>query len=134
MPDPRFKPAAPFSQSDIHEIESVLRRKLPEDYCRFVQEYGGAFVGGLVDGSEEFSLMAFFAADDLNGVLAILRLHPDLRDEGVLPFADCELGNLYVMDRDNAVHYIDYYGGSTKSQKIAETFQELVMRIVVPDE
>jgi hypothetical protein len=134
MPDPRFEPDLPFSDSDIREIESVLGRELPEEYRAFVQEYGGSFVGGFINASREFSILTFFAADRDDGVLFNLETHPDLREEGILPFADCELGNLYVLDRDNSVHYVSYYDGKTIARKVSDSFHDFVNGIVVPED
>lgn len=134
MPDSRFEPATPFSAAEIGEIERVLGRELPKDYSEFVKEYGGAFVGGLIDGTPELPILAFFGANEDKGVLSKLKTHPDLRNEAVLPIADCELGNLYVLDRENAVHYLDYYGGKTSARKVADSFQDFIARIVVPEE
>lgn len=134
MLDSRFEPAVPFSGSDVDKIESVINRKLPVDYCEFVQEYGGAFVGGLVDGVEDLPILTFFDAGEEKGVLSKLRTHPDLQSESVLPIADCELGNLYVLDRENTIHYLNYYGGQTTARKVADSFTEFIARIVVQDE
>lgn len=134
MLDARFESAEPFSDMEIREIELNIGRKLPKDYCDFVQLYGGAFVGGMIDGEPDLSILSFFGAGEHKGILAKLRMHPDLRDDGVLPIADCELGNLYVLDREGAVHYINYYGGRTTAKKVAGSFQEFVTRIVVQDD
>jgi hypothetical protein len=134
MSDSRFEAAQPFSEADISEIQRALGRPLPEDYCNFVKEYGGAFVGGLIDGAKDLPILGFFTAgEDDDGILRTLKTHPDLRDDGVLPFADCELGNIYVLDAKNAVHYINYYGGRTTVRKVADSFQNFVDRIV-PEE
>ena len=131
MRDPRFEPATPFSEMEIREIEGTIRRKLPEDYCEFVKEFGGAFVGGLVDGTDELPILTFFSAD---GVLSHLRTHPDLQEIGVLPIADCALGNLHVLELNNSIHYINYYGGTTTARKVADSFRDFVARIVVSQE
>jgi hypothetical protein len=133
MPDSRFKAAKPFSEAEITEIERALGRPLPKDYCEFVKEYGGAFVGGLIDGSEDLPILAFFSAGEDDGVLRKLKWYTDLRDDGVLPFADCVLGNLYVLNPENAVYYINYYGGKTTARKVADSFHDFVARIV-PEE
>jgi hypothetical protein len=73
MPDSRFKPDKPFSEAEITEIERVLGRPLPKDYCEFVKEYGGAFVGGLIDGSDELPILAFFSAGEDEGILRKLK-------------------------------------------------------------
>ena len=134
MTDPRFEPSAPFSETDIEAIESEIGRKLPDSYRDFVREYGGAFVGGLVDGSGELPVMRFIGASGNYGVLDMLKLHSDLREDRILPIADCEFGNLYVFDRENRVHYINYYGGRTSARKVADNFQEFIDRIVVSEE
>lgn len=134
MSDPRLEPAAPLSDAEIGEIEKALGRELPEDYRRFLRTYGGAFVGGLINGSNELPILTFFGAGECNGLLPTLRRHPDLRSEGTLPIADCELGNLYVLDREHAVHYINYYGGKTTARKVSHSFQDFVSRIVVTGE
>ena len=129
-----LEPATPFSDSDIKEIEGAIGRALPVDYCVFVRKYGGAFVGGLVNGSDGLPILAFMGPDEENGVLSALKTHPDLRSEGILPFADCELGNLYVLDRQNAVHYLNYYNGDATAQKVADSFQDFIERISIPEE
>ncbi|NHZ65636.1 SMI1/KNR4 family protein [Massilia genomosp. 1] len=134
MPDSRFEPAAPLTDADIDELELSLGRKLPKEYCEFIKQFGGAFVGGSIDTADDLPILAFFGVDKGKGGLDKLRAHPDLRNDGVLPIADCELGNLYVLDRKNAVHHLNFYGGKTSSRKVAHSFQEFVARIVVQDE
>jgi hypothetical protein len=133
MPDPRFEPKTPFSDIEIREIEHVLGRELPRAYCDFIKEYGGAFVGGLVDGSDNLPILSFFAASGSSGVLSKLALHPDLRDEKALPIADCELGNLFVLDQHDSVYYINYYNSKTVVEKVSDSFEEFISRIVVPE-
>jgi len=134
MLDSRFEPAAPFSDEEINKIESSIGRELPKDYCEFVKNYGGAFVGGLIDGAADLPILTFFGTDENKGILSKLRTYPDLQNEGFLPIANCELGNIYVLNRENAVHYLNYYGGKTTARKVADTFREFVTRIVVHDE
>ena len=134
MPDPRFEPATPLSETQIEELETVLGRQLPQEYRDFLTQYGGAFVGGSIDGTEELPILSFFGAEEDKGLLATLKAYPDLRADGVLPIARCALGNIYVLDRNNAIHYINYYGGKTTAQKVAASFHNFIARIVVPEE
>jgi len=134
MPDPRFEAETPFSDADIQAIEDAIGRELPKGYCDFVKEYGGIFVGGLVDGSEELPIDAFIDAREDHGILSNLALYPDLKEENILPFAFDVLGNIYVFDRDNTVHFIDYYGGETTACKVSDTFDDFLSRIVVTKE
>ncbi|WP_367871847.1 SMI1/KNR4 family protein [Luteolibacter sp. Populi] len=131
MPDSRFEPDDPFSETEIQAIERALGRDLPEDYRQFVKEYGGAFVGGYVDGKDDFSVLAFLGADEDGGILFKLGWHSDLREDSLLPIADCELGNLYVLTKQNSVGFINYYEGKHTIEKVAESFQDFVDRIVV---
>lgn len=131
MLDRRIEPTTPFTEAELARIEQVARRVLPEDYRNFVRKYGGAFVGGLIDGDAALPILTFFGAD---AVLAALETHTDLKSDGVLPVADCELGNLYVIDHGNAVHYINYHGGQTRSRRVADAFSDLLSRIVVSDQ
>jgi hypothetical protein len=134
MPSPLLEPAIPFSHAQIKEIEQSIGHQLPKDYSEFVGTYGGAFVGGSIDGSLDLPILAFFSADEKSGILSKLRTYQDLQKEGVLPIADCELGNLYVLDRENAIHYLNYYGGKTTARKVASSFGEFLARVVVEDE
>jgi SMI1 / KNR4 family (SUKH-1) len=131
MLDPKIERAIPFKREDLDQIERVLGRQLPKDYHDFAQEYGGAFVGGLIDGDLELPLLTFF---DIGEVHSHLESLTDLRDIGVMPFAGCALGNIYVMETDNSIHYINYYGGRTTARKVSDTFNDFIARIVVIDE
>lgn len=121
----------PFAEVEIQEIERVLGRPTPQDYRDFVTNYGGAFVGGSVDGEDEFSILEFFNAPK---VLTKLESYADLRDDGILPFARCEFGNIYVTVSNGEIYYINYYGGETNVQRVAGSFGELLSRIVVTDD
>ncbi len=134
MSDPRFEAETPFTDAEVAEIEKAIGRSLPSDYLDFVMEYGGAFVGGLVDGSGELSILTFFSANGDAGIIAKLSTHIDLKNDGVLPIADCELGNLYVLGNDNAVHYINYYSGEIKTTRVGNSFSEFLAKIVVAEE
>ena len=125
-------PGVPFSDADIASIESVLGRSLPVEYVAFVRRYGGAFVGGLVDGDQALAIDTFFAARGKSGILSTVSWQTDLSDAGIMPIADCLLGNTFVLMPDDSIGYIDYYGDHSDTQRIAESFAELVSRIVVP--
>jgi hypothetical protein len=129
-----FEATTPFSDAEIEAVEHVLGRVFPDDYRRFVKTHGGAFVGGSVGGDGSHSVLAFFDAGEERGLLSMLRTHPDLRADGVLPIADCELGNLYVLDACGAVHYIDYYGRSVKATKLSDSFAGFLSKIIIRNE
>lgn len=131
MLDPRIEPAIPFKREDLDQIERVLGRSLPKEYQNFAREYGGAFIGGLIDGDLDFPILTFF---DIGEVYSHLESQTDLKDIGVMPFAGCALGNIYVFEVDDSIHYINYYGGRTTTRKVADTFGDFLERIVVIDE
>ncbi|WP_367871861.1 SMI1/KNR4 family protein [Luteolibacter sp. Populi] len=130
MLESQIEPDGPFSESYVQAVENALGRKLPDDYRQFVKKYGGAFVGGSLG---DFSILGFFDGDENDGILSVLESHDDLRDDGVLPIADDELGNLYVMNKQNSIYYINYYGGGPSVERVAESFQDFIDRIVVRD-
>jgi hypothetical protein len=129
MNDARFEKGASISDSDISEIEHILNRKLPEDYCKFVKKFGGAFVGGNLDGKAEFPIDAFLS-NEHNQIIDTLKIYTDLKDDGIMPFAKCILGNIWAIDKNNNIYYINYYGGKTESKKVAENFTDFISRIV----
>lgn len=121
----------PFTRQELDEIAESVGRDLPKDYRDFVMKYGGAFVGGLVDGSLEFPILAFFRA---SSVLSSLDWHRDLKEANALPFADCELGNLWILDKNNKVHYINYYNKETKVHRVSCSFSEFLSRLTPEDD
>lgn len=129
MSDPRFQTRPPFTDQDIHRIEELLGRKLPDDYCKFVREYGGARVHGIVDGSEDFPIDSFNEAAQFNISAPNLPEWEEYREIGALPFASCLLGNIWVLTIENEVFYIDYYTGETKIHKVADSFGDFISRI-----
>ncbi len=134
MTDSRFEAGAKFSDQDIAEIESVLGRKIPVDYQKFVKHYGGAFVGGAVDGADDLPILDFFNPGKAGGIIDVLNWYEDLRDDRILPIARDELGNLYVQNVHGSIYYINYYGGTTSAREIANNFSDFISRIVVDDE
>lgn len=134
MPDLRFEKTQGFSGAQIVAIELKIGRRLPDAFSHFLKEYGGAFVGGSIDGSHDFSVLAFFGPEPESGILSRIEAYPDLKEEGVLPIACCELGNIFVLDRQNAVYFINYYGGRTSASKVASSFEEFLARIVIDPE
>lgn len=134
MLDLRFEPSTPFTDQDILDIETSLDRKLPKTYHDFVKLYGGAFIGGEVQGPKVTSILGFFDADEYRGPSSLLETYSDLRKIGALPIANCEFGNKYVLTRTNEVHYIDYTKGRTSAHKISDSFEDFLSRISIEQE
>ena len=118
----------PFANSEIALIERTLRRRLPDSYRRFVMEHGGAFVGGSLDGGNEYSVLAFDSAAQINHSFKLL---PEYSDDGMLIFAHCELGGIYVINRDDSIWYRVVWSGKVTSLQVANSFEEFRDRIVI---
>ena len=129
MPNPEFKRPTPFTEQDILDIERLIGRELPEDYRKFAKEYGGCLVDGEVDGSAKFGIDAFYKAHAYTKQGGDVPEWDEYREIGALPFAKCILGNLYVLTNENEVHYVNYYGGETTTQKLATSFGDFISRI-----
>jgi hypothetical protein len=125
-----IEPGYTFTDDDISSIENLVGRKLPAQYISFVKEYGSAFVGGLIDGDQSLPLLDFF---DPKKILSKLNSIEDFAADQIIPFARCELGNIWVLDASDVVHYVNYYGGRTVTERVDNSFEHFVSRIV-PEE
>jgi hypothetical protein len=130
MSDPRFEGKEPYSDELLAEVEKRLGRELPRDYRDFVKQYGGAFVGGAVDGSTAWSVLGFYKAAS---ILERISFFTELTEQGALNFARDELGNMWVLAGDNSIHFLVTYAGKSSAEKVSDSFQDFLDRIV-PDE
>jgi hypothetical protein len=128
---PMIEASNPFTDSDLDRMEETLGRKLPEDYRSFVKEYGGPFVGGEVEGSDDTTILTFYQGAKYRGESSLFRTYDDLTEIGALPFARCVFGNFYVLTARNEVWNIDFTGGETSSMKVTTSFNDFLSRIVV---
>lgn len=126
-----FEVAEPLSPDDIAEVGRLAGFALPIDYQHFLAEFGGAFVGGLVDGNEDLPILKFYGRRELQDALA---LHPDMATVPALPIGCCELGNQYVILPDGSVAYVNYYGGQTATTRVSDDFSGFLERMVAEDE
>jgi hypothetical protein len=131
MSDPRFEGKEPYSDELIGEIETKIGRVLPQDYRDFVKQYGGAFVAGCVDGDRGWSVLGFARADRILGNISFF---DELTEQGALNFAKDELGNLWVLAADNSIHFLVTYAGKSSAEKISDSFQDFIDRIVPIEE
>ena len=126
-----FEKGRPFSDGELEALERATGWSLPSDYRSFAKEYGGAFVGGAVDGNSSFPVLAFADFDQARRTSEDRSVLPD---EFPLCFAHCELGNLWVFDRRGAVHYVNYYVRPAFSVRVADGLREFVGRIAIDSE
>ncbi|MGN6820299.1 MAG: SMI1/KNR4 family protein [Sphingomonas sp.] len=130
MTELQIEPGTTFSDDDITSIEASLGRRLPVEYVKFVKEYGSAFVGGLIDGDQSLPILTFFGPRQ---IVLNINSTEDFTADQILPFARCELGNIWAMDASGVVHYINYYGGRTVIQRVDNSFERFVDRIVLEE-
>ena len=128
MPDLKFDNPTPCTEQDILDIEGWLGRELPEDYQKFAKEYGGCFVDGEFDGSEDLPIDVFYKASAYRSK-AIVPEWQEYKEIGALPFAKCLMGNVFVLTKNNAVHHVNYYGGKTDTEKLTTSFGDFISRI-----
>jgi hypothetical protein len=131
MLDPRFEGREPYSDELIAEIETKIGRELPQDYRDFVKQYGGAFVGGSVDGSTSWTVLDFARTDQ---ILWNISFFDELTEQGALKIARDEVGNMWVLAADNSIHFLVTYAGKSSAEKISDSFQDFIDRIVPIEE
>ena len=123
-----IEPALAFTDTELAMIERALRRPVPASYRQFVKEYGGAFVGGSLDGGDEYSILAFDTAANIRRNFELL---PEYSADGMLIFANCEQGGIYVINHDDTIWYRLVWCGKTTSVRVANSFDEFRDRIVI---
>ena len=127
----RFEAGESASEAELSVLESRLGWELPADLRSLANELGDAFVCGALDGNDRYSILSFLdlrqiaAADDW--------LAEEYIEAGILPFARCELGGLYLLEKDGKVRFRLVYSGETILETVAESYDEFERRIVVQD-
>jgi len=130
----QIEPSTPLSDADLDRLETQLGRSLPEDYRKFMREYGGAFVGGSIDGGEELSVLRFFGLQADGTAAAASGFFTEFIEVGMLPVANCILGGIYVLKPDNSIWFRLVYSGKLVLRQVAGSFGEFRDRIVVRDD
>ncbi|QDX25228.1 SMI1/KNR4 family protein [Sphingomonas suaedae] len=126
-----FEKGLPFSDDELERLEGLVDWTLPPDYRSFAKVYGGAFVGGEVDGNSSLPVLSFGTFDQAWRTSADGSVLPD---NFPISFARCELGNLWVFDRSGAVHYINFYSRPAVAVFVATNFSEFLGRILISGE
>ena len=121
----------PYSDDQLSKIGEVVGFEPAEGYKEFVRKYGNAFVGGLIDGSPELPVLGFF---DLEKIISTLDFNAIYRENRVMPFADCELGNTWILGDDGSVSCVNFYDKPTATKEVSSSFSKFVSRIVIEDD
>ena len=120
----------PFTHQQLDEISQLVGMALPQDYRNFALQYGNAFVGGLVDASDDFPVLGFMSAEQ---VASGIKFDSEYRKNRVIPIADDELGNVWMLLDDGRVFYVNYYNTPRVKTEVAASFSDFVARIVPED-
>ena len=128
---PNIEPAKPCSERALDALEVRVGRSLPTSLREFATRYGGAFVGGSIDGAGRYSVLGFL---DLERVDQTEGAYLDeYLEVGALPFARCDLGGIYLLKADNTVWFRLYHAGKTTLEKVSESFEDFLTRIEIED-
>jgi hypothetical protein len=128
----RFESGEPTSEGQLVALEIRLGWELPASLRSFAKELGGAFIGGLLDGVQRYSILCYFDLGEF--------AEPDQSAEneyveaGILPFARCELGGFYLLERDGRVRFRLVHSGKTTLETVADSYNEFEQRIMIEDE
>ena len=133
-----IEPGIPCRTESLAILEERLGRPLPHDFRSFVIEFGNAFVGGEVRqkpsddiGSDILGFM------DINGLATDSSrywVEAEYIEVGRLPFAVSALGGWYLLEQDNSITFRIVYLGQTTVEKAADSFTDLLRKIVIDDE
>ncbi len=130
MSDSRFEDSTPYSVAILQDLETQLGRKLSDDFRKFALSTGGCFIGGAVDGNDEFPILEIYGPRE---IVDNLKLFSEYADIGALIFGICGFGNPYVLTVDNKVLFMVNYAGKSEVKHVADSFQNFIDRIVVSD-
>jgi hypothetical protein len=117
---------------DIQAIEAKAGFKLPATYVSFLKTYGRCMFTGeaTVRCPGEVPPLRidtmFGCGDSAGDILTDMQRHPEYRNNGLVPIADDNFNNRYVLRKTGAVLFIDYSRGTTAISKLADSFDEFL--------
>jgi SMI1/KNR4 family protein SUKH-1 len=122
---------------DVQAIEAKAGFKLPATYVSFLKTYGRCMFAGeaTVRCPGEMPPLRidtmFGCGDSAGDILADMRRHPEYRNNGLVPIADDNFNNRYVLRKTGEVLFIDYSRGPTSINKIADSFDAFLAMLDV---
>ncbi|WP_226698795.1 SMI1/KNR4 family protein [Qipengyuania gaetbuli] len=122
-----IEPAKPCSERALNALEFRVGRSLPTSLREFATRYGGAFIGGSVDGAGRYSVLGFLDLERIDQTEGAYL--DEYLEVGALPFARCELGGIYLLKADNSIWFRLNHAGKTTLEKVSESFEDFLNRI-----
>lgn len=119
----------PVSASEIHELEQEIKGQLPDDYRRFLRQYGMSVfenaVGYPAPNSQGLLPFAYFygANESGNGVLSNFKFYRGQFPYGVIPIGEDGLGNLFCMATDPNNRHVYYWDHGTGWERDADSYE-----------
>jgi hypothetical protein len=117
---------------DIRAIETKAGFKLPATYVSFLKTYGHCMFTGEATVKRPGEMpplridTMFGCGDSAGNILVDLQRHPEYRYNGLVPIADDNFNNRYVLRKSGEVLFIDYSRGSAAISKLADSFDEFL--------
>jgi len=117
---------------DIRAIETKAGFKLPAIYVSFLKTYGHCMFTGeatvrRVGEMPPLRIDTMFGCGDSAGnILIDMQRHPEFRNNGLVPIADDNFNNRYVLRKSGEVMFVDYSRGWAAISKLADSFDEFL--------
>lgn len=122
---------------EVRRIEKMIGGSLPPSFVSFLTTLGNCMFSGWATVSaangEKLSIATMFGASGpFQSILEDLKAHEDYVAEGVVPIADNNFNDRYVLRlATGKVHYIEYKSGTCRVVEVAESFDDFLQRICV---
>jgi len=129
----------PATESEVAQAEREIGTRFPELFRQLQLSYGRLVFTGetlihAAPGIEPQTVFTIFGCKgDVGNLVTDLKLHPDLRQKGLIPFADDMFNNRYVFSSQMGdISFVDYTQG--KLQSMAKSFEDFLAKLqVIPD-
>jgi SMI1-KNR4 cell-wall len=130
----------PCDEADIIEVEKVIGFGLPASYAIFLGRFGRCGFSGeaTIESSANVPPQGIFTIFGCKGsagnMLQDRAIHPEYISMRLLPIADDNFNNRYVLDGNTGeIYFIDYSHRSGAMDKVADSFDQFLGRLkVVP--
>jgi hypothetical protein len=123
--------------ADVRAVEAKAGFKLPESYASFLKTFGRCMFAraATIRCSAPIpppSIATMFGCKDSAGsILTDMRLHPEYLRNGLVPIADDNFNNRYVLRKTGEILFIDYSRGAGVVSKVADSFDEFLSMLDV---
>jgi hypothetical protein len=121
----------PDTQDSISKLEESVGA-LPAAMKAVLTTYGPAgFTGSASVSSDAGRVRAIFTLFGVAEIERDLRRHSYFHEFGLLPIADDEFNDRFVLCRDGSVQFVEFENGQFSLHRVAPSFDEFLGRIEV---